>query len=75
MACFHRPVQAECEKEVGASPRLGAADYSLFDRRRYRYFGDGDLSTLPKDLQRLAAAATAVDLDTLPVLHLLGKCS
>ena len=39
------------------------------------YFGDGDLSTLPLDLQhRLVAAATAVDLDTLPVLHLLGKC-
>jgi hypothetical protein len=39
------------------------------------YFGDGDLSTLPKDLQRrLVAAATAVDLDMLPVLHLLGKC-
>jgi Nucleotidyl transferase AbiEii toxin, Type IV TA system len=38
------------------------------------YFGDGDLFTLPTDLQRrLAAAATAVDLDTLPVLHLLGK--
>ena len=38
------------------------------------YFGDGDLSTLPSDLQRrLVAAATAVDLDRLPVLHLLGK--
>jgi len=38
------------------------------------YFGDGDLSTLRSDLQRrLVAAATAVDLDTLPVLHLLGK--
>jgi hypothetical protein len=38
------------------------------------YFGDGDLSTLPTDLQRrLVTAATAVDLDALPVLHLLGK--
>ncbi len=38
------------------------------------YFGDGDLSTLPADVQRrLVAAATAVDLDKLPVLHLLGK--
>jgi Nucleotidyl transferase AbiEii toxin, Type IV TA system len=38
------------------------------------YFGDGDLPTLPAHLQRqLAVAATAVDLDTLPVLHLLGK--
>ena len=38
------------------------------------YFGDGDLATLPADLQRrLVAAATAVDLDTLPVLHLVGK--
>jgi hypothetical protein len=38
------------------------------------YFGDGDLSTLPADIQRrLAAAATAVDLDELPVLHPLGK--
>lgn len=38
------------------------------------YFGDGDLPTLPADLQRrLTTAATAVDLDTLPVLHLLGK--
>ena len=38
------------------------------------YFGDGDLSTIPPDLQRrLATAATAVDLDTLPVLHMLGR--
>jgi len=38
------------------------------------YFGDGDLPTLPMDLQRrLAAAATAIDLDALPVVHLLGK--
>jgi hypothetical protein len=38
------------------------------------YFGDGDLATLPPDLQRrLVVAATAVDLDTLPVLHLLEK--
>jgi len=38
------------------------------------YFGDGDLPTLPADIQRrLVAAATDVDLDKLPVLHLLGK--
>jgi hypothetical protein len=38
------------------------------------YFGDGDLPTLPMDLQsRLVAAATAVDLNLLPILHLLGK--
>jgi hypothetical protein len=38
------------------------------------YFGDGDLSTLPDDVQRrLVAAATAVELDKLPALHLRGK--
>jgi len=38
------------------------------------YFGDGDLATLPDDVQRrLVAAATAVELDKLPVLHLRGK--
>ncbi len=38
------------------------------------YFGDGDLPTLPADLQRrLVAAVTTVNLDALPVLHLLGK--
>jgi len=38
------------------------------------YYGDGDLPTLPADIQRrLVAAAMAVDLDKLPVLHLLGK--
>lgn len=37
------------------------------------YFGDGDLPTLPADLQRrIADAATAVDLDSLPVLRVLG---
>jgi hypothetical protein len=37
------------------------------------YFGDGDLPTLATDLQaRLVAAATSVDLDTLPAVHLLG---
>jgi len=40
------------------------------------YFGDGDLPTLPLDLQRrLADAATAVDLDRLPVLQVRGKAS
>jgi Arc/MetJ family transcription regulator len=40
------------------------------------YFGDGDLPTLPADLQRrLVAAATAVDLGTLPVFHPLGTSS
>jgi hypothetical protein len=38
------------------------------------YFGDGDLPTLPAHTQRrLAAAATAVDLDALPALELLRK--
>lgn len=38
------------------------------------YFGDGDLPSLPAHFQRrLAAAATAVDLDNLPIIHLLGK--
>jgi hypothetical protein len=38
------------------------------------YFDDGDLSTLPADVQRrLVAAATAVELDELPILHLSGK--
>jgi hypothetical protein len=38
------------------------------------YFGDGDLATLPDEVQRrLVAAATAVELDKLPVLHLRGK--
>jgi hypothetical protein len=40
------------------------------------YFGDGDLPTLPADMQqRLVKAATAVDLATLPVIRLLGKTS
>lgn len=38
------------------------------------YFGDGDLATLPDEVQhRLVAAATAVELDKLPMLHLRGK--
>jgi len=38
------------------------------------YFGDGDLPTLPAQVQRrLVAAATAVDLDALPKIRLLGQ--
>jgi Nucleotidyl transferase AbiEii toxin, Type IV TA system len=38
------------------------------------YFGDGDLATLPDEVQRrLVATATAVELDKLPMLHLRGK--
>ena len=38
------------------------------------YFGDGDLPTLPTEVrQRLVAAATAVDLDALPRIRLLGQ--
>ena len=37
------------------------------------YYGDGDLAELPADLQlRLKKAATAVDFDKLPELHLTG---
>ena len=52
----------------------GAAFEPQITLKALTYFGDGDLSALPADLQRrLAAAATAVDLDTLPVVRLLGK--
>jgi hypothetical protein len=38
------------------------------------YFGDGDLPTLPAPVRRrLIAAATAVDLDALPRIPLLGQ--
>jgi hypothetical protein len=38
------------------------------------YFGDGDLPTLPAQVQRrLVAAATAVDLNALPQLRILGR--
>jgi hypothetical protein len=38
------------------------------------YFGDGDLPTLPAQVQRrLVAAATTVDLNALPSIRLLGQ--
>ena len=52
----------------------GAAFEPQITVKALTYFGDGDLPMLPLTVQRrLAAAATAVDLDALPKIHLAGR--
>jgi hypothetical protein len=52
----------------------GSAFESQITVKALTYFGDGDLPTLPAQVQRrLVAAATAVDLDALPPIRLLGR--
>ena len=60
---------------LAASRAIYGASFSpQITLKALTYFGDGDLGTLPDEVQhRLVAAATAVELDKLPMLHLRGK--